>query len=615
MKLQQAPNFKLNVNLNNQAQVNRKNSGSEVPVPQTTGTQPAFKGMIDGGLFTVLNFLQTNQGVGAAIVDLFSMVIPRTIVDFTRSPEAGTETMRRECSNAVNDALVGGYGILAATLLSTLFNKKFSDNNSKIKANKMFVSDDMIEVLAKQWEKHHKTDKPVYNYIKGTIEEGSIFKPEALDADKNKGFVKLTSIQDLPVDEVANKLDAAIQTGGDLDANTHKYLKALIADKTGITDKFKFEIKELDKNGKEILDKDGNEIVKAVETSLDDLIKNIYKLGKSFKADKVTTEFAKPIAENGFVSGLKKLNSKVALFGVGICVAIGASIQPINRYLTKKKTGKDGFVGGGENDKSNGFKAMKAIVGAAFGTGALLTIIGNPTKIGGPVKIFKKLIEKIQFKGLAPTIEQFKLIYGATIVSRLLVARNKEELTESSFKDTLGFLNWLILGGFISKLSALGLEKLGFGTLVKYNKEECGSPKFIKGIMHSYEEVMHEGIKNTIKADGKAMNIFEMIQKASQIVKEAKQSGVMTKAAEDAAKALKKTKGLAIAQVAGYLYSGIVLGVALPKLNIAINKAFQKHKKQAQASNSNANASATVAPSTPQVNFQNSNLLAAATIK
>ena len=45
------------------------------------------------------------------------------------------------------------------------------------------------------------------------------------------------------------------------------------------------------------------------------------------------------------------------------------SIQPINIYLTKKKTGSDGFVGveGRSKDNSVGFKVLKGVAGAGFG--------------------------------------------------------------------------------------------------------------------------------------------------------------------------------------------------------------------------------------------------------
>ena len=98
------------------------------------------------------------------------------------------------------------------------------------------------------------------------------------------------------------------------------------------------------------------------------------------------------------------------MLGIGIASAVGMSIQPLNIYITKKKTGSDGFVGveGREKDNSNGFKVMKAAAAAIFGTGIIATI---GTKGG-----LKGLAKKIQFKGLIPTLDQFKFIYGVTIM-------------------------------------------------------------------------------------------------------------------------------------------------------------------------------------------------------
>ena len=42
------------------------------------------------------------------------------------------------------------------------------------------------------------------------------------------------------------------------------------------------------------------------------------------------------------------MNVKRSLIGIGIASAFGISAQPLNMYLTKLKTGKSGFVGGGE---------------------------------------------------------------------------------------------------------------------------------------------------------------------------------------------------------------------------------------------------------------------------
>ena len=161
--------------------------------------------------------------------------------------------------------------------------------------------------------------------------------------------------------------------------------------------------------------------------------------------------------------------------------------QPLNIYLTKKKTGSDGFVGveGRQKDNSAGFKALKVASAAIFGGGIIATI-GAKGGLSG-------LMKKIQFKGLVPTLDQFKFIYGVTIMSRFMVARDKDELRESIVKDTLGFFNWLILGNFVAKMTANAMDQ----SLLNYSEKEHGKGffnKILKAPMVTRDEVLHRGL-------------------------------------------------------------------------------------------------------------------------
>ena len=176
--------------------------------------------------------------------------------------------------------------------------------------------------------------------------------------------------------------------------------------------------------------------------------------------------------------------------GLSVPVAIGMSVQPINTYLTKKRTGKEGFVGveGREPDKSFKFKLVKAAVGFAMTSWMISTILKSPshlfTKTGSALK---ELLSNLQYKGMVPTLNQFKFIYGMTIFSRILACRDKNELRESSIKDTLGFANWLILGGFVSKLSAKAFDK----NLINFDEAKYGKGFFnfvTKAVEKTHEE-------------------------------------------------------------------------------------------------------------------------------
>ena len=155
-----------------------------------------------------------------------------------------------------------------------------------------------------------------------------------------------------------------------------------------------------------------------------------------------------------------------------------------------------------------------------------------------------------------------KFIYGATIMSRFLAARNENELKEASIKDILGFTNWLILGNFVQKFVVQSLDKSG--TLIK--KDTLTGNKVLNWIQNSIiktrDEVLHETLGKDAFKDGKALKFNEML-KAISNNKEAK----------------KKIRILTWAQLAGYVYSGLVLGIGIPKLNIYLtNRRMAKQK-------------------------------------
>lgn len=499
--------------------------------------RPQFTGFTDYATLG-LRFLDTNQAWGANAVDLGSMVIPRTAVDMAnRGPAAGMETGRREASGTINHSLVGVYGTIAGLLLATSLNSKYG-----IKAHKLFIDDDTLELLGKAWDKQVKAGNanPLDAYLKDVFKNAETRVGEewkSIPEDKINDIVKRYS-------EAIKAQDAPTTISKDLKA----YAKSVIMGSTGSENSFR--------------------LAKNQETnSISNILDNIYNASRAFVNKKVSDTFkaSSDINSNAFIKALKHMNLRRSMLGIGIASAVGMSIQPLNIYITKKKTGSDGFVGveGREKDNSNGFKVMKAAAAAIFGTGIIATI---GTKGG-----LKGLAKKIQFKGLIPTLDQFKFIYGVTIMSRFAVARDKDELRESIVKDTLGFFNWLILGNFVAKMTANAMDQ----NLLNYSEKEHGKGffnKILKAPMVTRDEVLHRGLKaagiDTIE-NGKALTFKQMLSKLN----DSKVSSAIRKETKG------KMRALSIAQVAGYLYSGLVLGVGIPKLNIYMtNKSEAKRK-------------------------------------
>lgn len=520
---------------------------------------------------TTLRYFDVNQAIGANAMDLGTMVLPRSFYDFRhRGPSAGVETARRESCGTFNHAMVGVYGTVAGAALAYTFKDKFGFN-----FNHIFADNNTIHILAKT---HHdvvqaKAADPLKETLNGIFDKVKIFNTEA---EAEKGWVGLGADTK---EKVVQRFYDDIKSGKHekIDEGTQKYVYSLITSTTGGEKNVKIE-----GFGKES------------HNTLKTLIANIYNVTNTFEKDKVKKIFeeTKDFDVNPYLKSLKKFNLNRAAAGLGFAALFGMSVQPINMYLTKKKTGQDGFVGvaGREKDNSAGFKVQKAIAALVFGTGALATITTHPCK----------LLSKVQFQGMLPVIDQLKLVYGLTIASRLLSARDKDELRESAVKDTLGFMSLLVLGSLITKGTARILDKSG--SLINHAKEDGKS--FLKWLTNSSLKTRDEVLMSALNKqgissvkDGKALKYSELMK---LLPKEDKLTRV-------------KLRNLNIAQLVGYAYSALVLGFGIPKLNDYMTrqneaKRLAKLAEKEKAEGKNTQAVSNAATTIPQ-NFTSNTLV------
>lgn len=532
---------------------------------QKINNAPQFKSA-DG----VLRYLAVNQAVGANGVDLAFMVIPRTGSDMIRrGPLAGMETLRREIMGTINDSLIGVYGILGGAIAAKLLGMgKFTKE-----ANDILAAPETLNILAQKKANQIKSGKSQIEYLQDTLRNIKGFNPAATHADEN-GYVKLS---EKTINEVAQVLDKAVndKRGFRKDWNStksadsiHTLMNKILAD-TGAESDYILE---------------GIEDAKLPEskTNLKTLLEDIFKVSKSFNEENVKKAFEeqvknnKGILDNTYIKSLQRFMKSKSYAGFAMASAVGLSVQPINMYISRKKTGSDGFVGveGRTKDTSAGFLALKGVSAAAFFAMVLATI---PTGLKG-------FMSKMAFKGFWPSVNQLKGVYGITILSRVMSARDKDELRESLTKDTLGFLSWLVLGNFVNKMVAKKLDPT-----VMNETEGLKRKGYWKQIFQSSLKTRDEVLVKTLadngiaisKTDGNktiAKNFGEMLKDLRNLSTEIQK---VTK---------KKLRVLNIAQCAGYLFSGLVLGLGIPNLNIYITNTLDKKRKakKAQAQNTEA---------------------------
>ena len=506
-------------------------------------TIPAKNTFGNGALNGAMNYLATNQAIGASATDMAFMVIPRTAIDSTRTPEAGMETGRRELASCALYAGMGFFGLGAAHLIGMFSNVK----KYEVPMHKINAGSSAIDSLAHSWNSALDKNGRDFSNKKGTVESylNTVFDSvSGLDGETKTTLNSKPEVQKEIVKELHDLL---------LDAKKNKEYTIPKDKKTELVRKIIYATG----SGEHLTlaNKTGE-----LQISAGDLLDNTYSMGRTFMQDKVADEFKKTdnLVDNQFIKSLKKFNSKKMFIGLGAASAVALSMQAVNRWMTKKKTGSDGFQvykdGSGEKpqkDTSGLFKGLKIATAAGMG-------IYSFKMIGGKLKDLPK---KIEFTKLMPNINQYKFIYGVSIVGRLLASSDKNELRETATRDFLGFTSWLVLGDVVAKSVAKIIEnKHKDVKLLNCEKTtKTGFRKLMDSSIKSHEEILY--------ANKEALG--KSIKDASQVATNAKKS----------------LRFLNIAQLSGYAFSGIVLGVFIPMLNKAITDKLHKkglEKKKAQ---------------------------------
>lgn len=511
--------------------VNSNNRLTNVQQPQTQDQKPIpFGGPLDGAITQALVTIDTNPMVNAALVDVFSMVIPRTYVDTKkRNQYAGAETFFREITGTFIVCLSSG---ILAKGISHLYNK-FVNPEVKINPNS-WVSNDSLSLLQHSWKKSGNTRDYVSNILsnlsgtdgKRTAEWKNInwnnveWYDDAKWAKFNWDNQKFNNIQEKLKggNEITNALSSVIE-----EKHSKKDIKQLLQiAEHRITNALNV--------GNSVHVKFDDKILGA---SLHNILRDTYDLGKNvFTNKEINIESA--------ISKLQKANKVKTLGALAVASILGLTNQYINRQITKKRTGTDAFVGevnyqdiknNKTEEKQNNGKllGLKALASAGIvGLAAVVMKIKNP----------KDFVKKLEFTSAITSGNAIKTVYTATLVGRFLAAKNETELRESATRDYLAFLNWLVFGGFVAKGVANLLDK-GKNNLFNIHKEGKGLKNWLNNLsLKSHAEIASKGSEFAKK------NIWK----------------------------------LNLAHASGLVYSTIALGVLIPLLNIAVTK--NQHKNE-----------------------------------
>ncbi len=268
-----------------------------------------------------------------------------------------------------------------------------------------------------------------------------------------------------------------------------------------------------------------------LSAKLENILRDTHDMGK----DVFTKHSSKEIEQ--IINKTLKVNKVKAFGAITASCILGLTNQALNRKITEKRTGVKGFVGDiGYGTEGACAREDKYLSAKKIGASALMIALIFATM---GVKNFKEFANKLQFTGPITGGNAIKTVYGATIVGRFLAADNGTELRESMTRDYLGFLNWLVFGGFFAKGAANLLDRKG-QNLFNYTKEG-------KGLKHWFNDM-------SLKTHN------EIASKGSEFAK-------------------KNMWKLNAAQASGIAYSAVTLGILLPMLNAKVTEMRANKKK------------------------------------
>ncbi|MCM1010806.1 MAG: hypothetical protein NC390_08050 [Fusobacterium sp.] len=380
--------------------------------------------------------------VNVSVLDLSTAIVPRTIIEAYSGDAtvdengnkkrkanvfAGMEAFRREASGLVINCLIPGF-IVAG--VAKLIQRPIMNGFNKTNLSGVWANSDSLDKVSK-----------FYLEAKGANKEEKV-----LNMYKNM----LNSLEGADGD-VAKKGNIAFSSFADLDKNAKELADATLGDKS-LKDAYKNLIAKTH-IGEHIRFK-GEE--NYFSTNLETLMTNTSKLVKEFHKENITTE--KGMTD--YIAKAKKLVKYKSLAGLALILPLAISAQPINRWLTRRASGKKGApiydefkdkdskteVNLSAKDKAALFKQKVISVSSMLGV-ALLSMMKMPN------------MKMLEFSGIFPSMDMARIVATSTFASRMAASEDKNELQLATVRDITTFASMYFLGDYAAKGVATAMEK------------------------------------------------------------------------------------------------------------------------------------------------------------
>ncbi|MCI1273926.1 MAG: hypothetical protein LKG27_05785 [Clostridiaceae bacterium] len=399
---------------------------------QSKGKNPSFSGLGDG-VIQAVQLCEKYPMVNVSALDLSTAIIPRTVVETKEANGyAGFEAFRRESSGLIVNCLIPSFIVLG--LAKTIKNPIMGGFNKSDLSNTWANSDSLDKIQKYYLEAKGEGRDKVRNMFKNMFMD-----LEGVDGDVDNGglkkFSQLYHGSKEDFDKSLNKLTDSVMAEK-LDKKAMKKAISDIISKTHIAENIKF--------------KDDN---KYFSSAFDSLFENASRVTKGILKEDIKS--SEDLTK--YVSKAKKLVKYKSLAGLGVIIPLAISMQPINRWITSKTSGKKGapiykdYKDSEHHELSDKQKAsllkQKFIsIGSMIGV-SLLSMMKMPS------------MRMLEFKGLFPSMDQARIISTATFASRMASSEDKNELREATIRDIATFSSLYFLGDYAAKAIASTIEK------------------------------------------------------------------------------------------------------------------------------------------------------------
>lgn len=391
----------------------------------------SFNGV--GDILTAgLQACEQHPMIGVSVIDAATCIVPRAAVDFNTNTHAGLETLRRESSGLLVNCLLPSYFVMGvAGFLQYISLPKEYRNIGLVTS---WADEDSIKKLAE----HYKSTK--------LVSSGGAMK---FQQDKASSYVR-SVLSDLEGFNSSSKEGNWVKYSTvDKFNNVVETLSSAINGKTGakkaVSDAYKV-LSEATHSTETIrFVSDGGQ---KFNSTLSAMLRDIVDMGKQFNKPEVSKNI------DGYVSTAIKFVKQKSFAGLALVLPLAASMQYINRWITRKKSGIKGapiYRDFGTEQKSKN-KDKNLWIYKIVGAGSILGLA-----IASMMK--KPNLKMFQFKGFFPTMDQARWIAAITFASRVLAAEDRNEVRESTFRDAAGFASLYFLGDYVAKALATVMHK------------------------------------------------------------------------------------------------------------------------------------------------------------